>query len=193
MQNDDMNNKKAIGFDMDGVIIDFSQLRIKLAKDFGFQLRPEQTPSEVIKEFVPTEVVRALQRSAYSDPKTALSPPLIPGVKSALKNINKKNINYFLISRRRDSEIAIRLLRKHNLWPHFFNEKNACFVDSIEGKNLKAIEFGITHYLDDEVKVLEKLYNVKEKFLFDQFSIRSDAGFYTRVSSWDKALTHFLV
>ncbi len=194
MPNHFMSTKeKIIGLDMDGVIIDFSQLRVDLARSFGFALKREQTASELLTNFMPKEVVRELQQLTYHDPKIALTPPLMPGVADVLSKMQGRGVKYFLISRRKDPEIAANLLKRHRLWPDFFNENNAAFVDSIDGKNLKAKEFGITHYLDDEVKVLERLRDVQNRFLFDQFSVRPNFDFYTRLTSWDEVAEKFYV
>lgn len=177
---------------MDGVIIDHSALRIKLASDFGLKLRPEQTPSEIIKTIIPAPILNNVQKLMYNHPQISLSSPLITGVIDALKQIKESGIQYALISRRKDPQIAIKLLQKHAIWPKYLNEKNAFFVLEPEDKNKKALELGITHYIDDEIKILEKLNDVKNKFLFDNFNVFKTEKRFTRVSSWPELIKHLI-
>jgi phosphoglycolate phosphatase-like HAD superfamily hydrolase len=184
--------KKIIGFDMDGVIIDLSVSKIILAKQSGFELTPEQTPSEIIRTLLPLQIMQKLQYLLYDHPEISLDHPLMPGAETAIREIKNSGLSYYLISRRKDSEIAKALLKKRGLWPLYFNESNSFFVENPEDKNIKALELGVTHYLDDEIKILEKLSSVNNRFLFDQFSVRQEADFYTRVNSWPAALKHLI-
>ena len=56
-------------------------------------------------------------------------------------------------------------------------------METPEDKNTKAVELGVTHYFDDEPRVLEKLVDVKNKFLFDPIDALKNSG-YARVKSW---------
>src|SRR3989344_1333109 len=188
-------NKKIIGFDMDGVIIDHSQRKVDLAKDFGFKIKKTETPSEILKKIItPLSVYRDFQRVLYDGLKTGLFSPLMPGVEPVLAKIKKSKIPYFLISRRKKEEPAIALLTKHGLWPKYFNEQNTFFVLEPEDKEIKAKALGITHYIDDEQKVLDVLRSVPNKILFDPLGVfkntspfrkvRYKNSGYARVKSW---------
>lgn len=181
---------KILGFDLDGVIIDFSNLRLKILKEFGFESKLEQTSSDLIRELFPKEVVSKVSQLIYSDSKIALLPEVMTGAREALEKIKKSGTPYFLISRRKNIEIAKRLLMEKGLWPRFFDEQNTLFVLSPEDKNQKAGELGITHYLDDEIGVLEMLSGVPHRLLFDQFEIRSEITKYPRIFSWQELLEH---
>lgn len=177
---------KVIGFDMDGVIVNHIKNKIKLAKQFGVKITPAQTPSEIIKTTMPLPQYRELQYLLYDHPEIGLSAPLMPGVKGVLAEIKKKKIPYFLISRRKNRtapSMAVKLLAKHGLWPKYFNEKNSHFVEEIKDKETKAKELGITHYIDDEGKVLAALASVKNKFLFDSLGVFKSNP-YKKVVSW---------
>lgn len=178
-----MANQKTIGFDLDGVIVDHSSTRIKLAKKFGFDLKPEQTPSEVIKHIIPKEVNNKIKALMYDDPELSQISPLMLGVVRTLDQV-KETMPYFLISRRRSSGRAIELLQRHELWPKYFNEENAFFVIEPEEKNEMAVKLNVTHYIDDEQGILEKLTDVENKFLFDNFNCFPDTNLYKRVKSW---------
>lgn len=181
-----------IGFDLDGVILNHAPVKIKLAKKFGFNLKPEETPSEIIKTVIDNLMLQELQKKLYHDPIFFKSAPLMKGVKSGLLKLKKNNSPFVLISRRREPDLAISSLKHHGLWPKFFNENNTFFVSEPEDKNIKAREIGVTHYADDEIGVLEKLVDVKKKFLFDNLGVFKDTNGYTRVSSWKELIKHFL-
>ena len=169
---------------MDGVIVDNASLKMSVARDLGFTLRLKDTPSEVIKEVLPSHTLRKLQKIIYEDPEVSLMPPLMKGIKTILSGIKKKKLSYYLISRRKVPDVAISLLKKHGLWPSYFNEKNSFFVSEPEDKDKIAAQLGITHYIDDQVKVINALSSVKNKFLFDSLDIFKDADHYIKVKSW---------
>ncbi|MDO8676692.1 MAG: hypothetical protein Q7K16_03540 [Candidatus Azambacteria bacterium] len=185
-------DKKFIGLDLDGVIINHASLKIKLAKKFGFKLRPEETPSEIMETIVGEQIFDKMQMMAFSNPKFFNFAPLMPGVKLGLASLKKNKLPFVLISRRREPSLAIASLKFHGLWPKFFNEKNAFFVVKPEDKNIKAREMGVTHYADDETGILEKLVDVKNRFLFDNLGVFQNTDGYTRVKSWKELVGHFL-
>jgi hypothetical protein len=184
------NNHLIIGFDLDGVIIDHTDNRLKLAKKLGFNLEPPQTHPEVIEGLIPEEILEALKNELYHDPAIALSAPLMPGAKEILERFQGEDRPIFLISRRKKSDLAVRLLEQYGIWPNYFNEKNSFFVSRPEDKNVKAIELGITHYIDDEIKVLRELNYVRHRFLFDQFRNQAESDFYRKINSWEDFLNH---
>ncbi len=181
-----------IGFDLDGVIVDHTTQKIRLAAKQGFKLKPEQTPSDIIKQIIPPSFLHEIKRALYHDLKIAYLSPLMPGVKNNLAKIKRRKIPYFLISRRQDAKIAANLLKRRGLWPSYFNKNNSFFVLKPEDKNTKALELGITHYIDDELNVLERLADVENKFLFDKFNVFKDADYYARIQSW-KELAKYLI
>lgn len=169
---------------MDGVIIDHSKRKVELAGILGFKIKRNQTTSEIINKLIsPLSAYRNFQNILYNKPAPILSSPLMPGVKPVLKRLKRLNTPYFLISRRKKPKIAIAILVRHGLWPEYFNEKNAFFVPKSKDKETKAKKLGITHYIDDEQKVLKELVSVKNKYLFDPFGIFKDTS-HNRVSSW---------
>lgn len=176
-------NKKIIGFDMDGVILDHTQNKIRSAKKLGFSITKEQTPSEIIRTIIPQSVYEEFKAYLYNDPTSSLKQRLMPGVKNVLNFITKNNNPYFLISKQKNHKMAVKILKYHALWPKYFNKKNAFFVNGPEAKDTKAVKLGITHYFDDEPRVLEKLVSVKNRFLFDHLNVFKNSG-YARVKSW---------
>ena len=180
---DNKESKKIIGFDMDGVIINHVRNKIRLAGLFGVKLAPHQTPSEIIKTTMSEPQYRELQYLLYDHPDIGPSAPMMPGAIKVIEKIRRQGIPYFLISRRKKAGTAVKLLTRHGLWPKYFNEKNTYFVKEIEDKETRAKKLGITHYIDDEQKVLNALVSVKNKFLFDYLGVFKNTP-HKRVSSW---------
>ena len=87
--------------------------------------------------------------------------------------------------------------------PNVFERILTFFVIKPEDKNIKARELGVTHYVDDETGVLEKLVDVKNRFLFDNLGAFSAIGGfasgeknihgYTRVELWKELVEYFLI
>lgn len=176
---------------MDGVIIDNSKNKIKFARKFGFELKPEETPSDFIETILPKDVLNELRQFLYYNPVTSLEAELMDGAEAGLARLKKSQTPYFLISRRKDPALAQKLLEKRGLWPTFFNEKNAFFVKEPEDKDLKAVELGVNVYVDDQPSVLGKLLSVKKRFLFDRFGKFGDLPFeHVKISSWKEFLSH---
>ena len=97
-----MSQHKIIGFDMDGVIIDHTDLKILLAKDRGFQINRTEAQSDVVEKIIPFEKWREIQMALYDDRRFALSQPLMSGIQLILGVLKKKGIPYFMISRRKN-------------------------------------------------------------------------------------------
>lgn len=68
----DNGKKMFIGIDLDGVVVNHARSRIRFAALHGFPVAPEETPSEIIKTFLPEPVLLRLQHALYNDPDTNL-------------------------------------------------------------------------------------------------------------------------
>ena len=172
-----------VGFDLDGVIADHTLAKIKLAADFGFRIQQKDTPSEILKTILPSDVLEKLQGNLYDSLYQESS--LMSGAREAFEKISAKNLPFFLISRRKQPLAAVKFLIREKLWPRFFNKTNTFFVVEKEEKDTKAKKLKITHYFDDETGVLEKLKSVSNKFLFDNHNVFPESAFYKKVSSWE--------
>ena len=179
--------KKVIGLDLDGVILDHTRMRIKLAKKYGYSLQPRHTPSELLKKKVPAPYRQLIQYFIYTHPDFSQKADLIPQIRTALQFFKKSGYPVYLISRRREGHLAVDVLKKRGLWPDYFNEKNSFFVATPEEKNEKAKALGVTHYVDDEMRILAVLQNVKNKFLLDFHGVLKK-GEYIRVKSWPELI-----
>lgn len=186
-------NDKAIGFDMDGVIVDNTANKILLAKKFGIDLKPEETVAARIHKVIPDNIMSQIRPLLYDDPEMALTALLVRGAKDGLLRVKESGRPYFLISRRGNPAMAIKLLEGHGIWPAIFNPENAFFVREPEEKNEHAVRLGIDRYVDDEPSVLEKLEDVPNRFLFDQFRQFGELSFsHKKIHSWDELLAEFL-
>lgn len=178
---------KIIGFDLDGVIVDHTRNKLRVAKDLGVLLDISETPTDILNSKLGYEVTKRIDKIIYDEPRIALTPPLFRGAKTAINHISKL-WPCFLISRRTLNDYAIGLLTKRGLWPKYFNEKNAFFVQTKEDKNAKAKELGINVYIDDQPSVLEKLVDVRHRFLYDPLNVYSENSSYKKVLSWQEFL-----
>lgn len=178
-----LDDKIIIGLDCDGVILDHTENKIRVAKQFGITLTAMETPTSLMRQKVSKPIRQQIQELIYHDPKIAFTAPLVVGVVEVLTQLKTRRTPFFLISRRRDPVVAQKILEHHRLWPRFFNEKNAFFVSEPEDKEKMCKQLGVTVYLDDEPDVLDILCSVKNRFLFDPLDVYSES-LHTRVSSW---------
>ena len=180
---------KIIGLDLDGVIIDHTKNRVRLAEKLGFSLAPEETVTDIVKKKLPKDTYDTIKNLIYDDPTIGVSSPFMHGAEKGLKYLHEHGIPYYVISRRDPYDMAIQLLKKLGRWPSYFNEKNTFFVKTKEDKNNKARELGVTIYLDDQPSVLDALVDVPQKLLFDPlyaYAKRPEYTQYSKIHSWDK-------
>ena len=179
-----MSNNVIIGFDLDGVIIDFSERKRQLAAQFGITVRLKDTPSDIFKTIVPPEIMDQLQPLLYDDVASALPSLVMPGALATIEKLKKSGNPFYLISRRKFPATAIAALKGYGLWPLVFDEKNTFFVQRAEDKNEMAKKLGVNFYFDDEPSVLKKMPCVPNRFLFDQFDIFNGITDFPRILSW---------
>ncbi len=168
---------------MDGVVLDHTENKLLLAKKFNLNIKKEETPSDLIKNLMPLPVYRKFQIDLNDNPKFSYLCVPMPGFKPVLEKIIESKTPYFLVSRRKKPIMAVKILKHHGLWPKYFNKENSFFVLTPEDKNTKAKELGITHYFDDQETILNKLVDVKNKFLFDSIDVFKNSP-YRRIKSW---------
>lgn len=184
-------DKKILGFDMDGVLVDNGPVKRTVLRKLGIEVRLADTPSEIISKLLPPGALKEMQVALYHDRIMSFRATLMPGIENLLGNIKSFGATYYLISRRSEPKIAIELLKVRGLWPKYFNEKNAFFVITPEDKNTKAKELGVTHYVDDEIKILSALHDVPNKFLFDHLRVFPEHNSYTKVASHSELAKYF--
>ncbi len=188
-----VNNLLTVGLDMDGVILDSTRSKIAFAKKLGYTLTPEETQADCIGEAMAAEDLETLRHFLYQDPVTGLRADVVDGARNGIARLKTENIPYYLISRRKNTEIAKGVLKKRGLWPVYFDETNTFFVEKAEDKDAKAAELGVQVYLDDQPSILRQLTSVPRRFLFDRFRSFEGLDFaHTRVADWNEFLSKIL-
>lgn len=184
--------QRILGFDMDGVIIDHTSYKTASLTDLGIAFSPTDMPAEKIKKLLTPEQKQTMSHNMYDLPEVALKAPLMAGALEGLTQVAASGVPYYLISLRKNPEIAIELLKRCGLWGEVFHDDNVFFVGEIADKERVASHLGVTHYVDDQVRVLEAIISVKNRFLFDTFNAYPDDSLYTRVASWKEVVDYYL-
>lgn len=181
-----MQDKKTqrIGLDLDGVIIDLTDIKIETAREFGYKLLPQETPPFIMKQKISMDIYRKIQKLIYGD-KTLLAKP----IKKALKSIaDLKNFDYqlFIISRRnQDSQKpALIWLEKNDIFLSI-PRQNIFFVKEDRDKERIASKIGVEIFIDDSLDVLQEIKSVPQRFLFDPFKVHKNISKEIKqISSW---------
>lgn len=174
-----------VGFDMDGVLIDHAANKIAIAREFGVSVELAETPSEILRgKFTDRAEYERFQALLYEEHPLADKAPVMPGAREILDELRRRGVPYFLISRRRSSEVARVQLAAKGLWGTYFDDGNALFVRSIVEKAEHAARFGVSVYVDDERRVLAKMEGVvPDRVLFDPHGA-FPAGGYRTIATW---------
>ena len=173
-------------FDLDGVIIDHTQNKMRVAAHYGVTLRMEDTPTEYLEQIITPELHSTLRDQIYDDTDEALSAPLIEGAFDGLARLREHGIPYFLISRRKKPIHALHLLERRGLWGEYFTPENTFFVEHREDKDPIARELGVTHFIDDEARVLRLMPSVSQRILFDVRGLLKETNEFVPVKNWSE-------
>lgn len=173
-----------VGFDLDGVIIDHTVNKIRIAARYGIALKPEDTPTERMWRIIPESLHKEIRMQMYDDTDEALSAPLMPGAFDGLARLKERAVPYVLISRRKFPIPALHLIERRGLWGNYFTPENTFFVERPEDKDPVARKIGVTHFVDDERHVLAAMPSVPTKILFDQRNVFPGEADFRRVTNW---------
>ena len=175
-----------IGLDLDGVIIDHTSNRIFKSKELGYDVKPFQTPTHLIKTILAPDHYKELQAFTYGP--ASLSAFVMDGATEHLGKLASEN-EFFIISRRNiydgGDKLGLKWLENNGIF-NFIPEKNIFFVahDEKGAKNVMAKKLGLEVYLDDQLKILEEIPDVKTRVLFDQHNVSTPPSPYAKVVSW---------
>ncbi len=175
-----------VGFDLDGVIIDHTQNKIRFAARYGVVLTSEQTHSEVMGSYFPPELYREIKGQLYESSPEALEAPLMEGAFNTLAAVREAGIPYFLVSLQKNPMHATHLLEERGLWGTCFTPENTFFAGNAEGKHHHAKALGVTHFFDDEPNILQIMESVPHRVLYDPRGLFLEPKPYVRVSRWDE-------
>ena len=171
-----------IGLDLDGVLIDHTENKIRVAKSFGFRLIPKETQSEAMKHILPKKEYKRLQKIIYG--KMTMDAFPTPKVFKILQKLSPKH-NLFIISRRKgkDANMAWRWLKKYQIF-NIIPKKHIFFIEKGDKKFL-CKKLKIVIYIDDEVKILKKLSSVLYPILYNPHRVSTNQKFL-EIKSWKK-------
>jgi uncharacterized HAD superfamily protein len=170
-----------IGFDLDGVIIDHSITIVGLAEELGYTLSPEETNSVDLKKLISNEYLEKLNEKLYADSSILKSSKFMPSAEDCLGRLSEGN-NLYLLSRR-SKETGKQIMEIFGLH-RFFNPGSVYFVDSSSEKLPLAQKNSITHYIDDQPRILDGIMRpISNKYLFDQFDNLPVSSNYEKVTN----------
>lgn len=175
--------KLTIGLDFDGTIVDHTQIKIKKAKELGYNLKPHETHSNYLEKIITKKDLKIIQKYIY-DKATLESPP----VKDALKIIRKlaKNYKLIIISRREPNfqEITIKWLKKNRVFKNIPRKHVFFSLNDIDKKTI-AKKNDVSIFIDDKIKILNAMDGVPSKIIFDQFNIIENSDFH-KIKKWQE-------
>ena len=169
-----------IGIDIDGVLIDFTDMKVRLAKRLGYCIRPHETHGVVLKKIMSRHNYENPQRHIYGKATLAL-PPVAGAIKGFTYLSSRADV--YVISRRE----AGRHYPRQWFAAHFhsFPQERIFFVGRDEYKERIAKRLGLEVFLDDRLSVLKGLPSVRQKFLLDPHSVFTKLPHgINRISSW---------
>ncbi len=153
-----------IGLDLDGVIIDHTANKLKLAKDYGYALEPWQANTNLMKRFMDHDHYEALQDTLY----TTMTPDA-PAVIGALEHLPKlAGAEIYIVSARPHESVryAQEWLTKHRLFDLVPAERMFFCNDSKDKRGI-CDRLLVDLFLDDKLSVLTDLSVAVRKALFD--------------------------
>lgn len=187
-----MLNNKIVGLDLDGVIIDHTANKIRLAAQYGYVLTPLETHAERMGDMLPEEVYRSIKSELYNQTDGADASPLMTGAYTGLATLKENGIPFYLISLQQNPMFAQHLVEIHGLWGNYFTPENIYFARNGHQKSRIASDLGVTHFVDDEVNILELMETVSRRVLFDAFNQYPKRDNLFSVTNWGQ-LTEFLL
>ncbi len=175
-----------VGFDLDGVILDHTTNKIRLAARYGVHLTPEETHAERMGSLLPLDAYREIKAELYNAPGELEHSTLMQGAFDGLATLRDYGVSYALISLQQNPIHAQHLLEHHGLWGEYFTPENMYFAKNGEEKSRFASEIGVTHFVDDEANILSLMPQVPHRILFDSFDQFSPEPDLLRVRSWSE-------
>lgn len=175
-------NRLRIGLDLDGVIIDHAENKLKVAKSLGFNFKKEDTAPDIMKHLMPEAKYKEMGKRVYEE--LSLTAPPIPYAIGSIKELREQGVPLFIISARVKPKFALRWLRQRKLTP----AQNIFFSKNAEDKNRIARKLKIDIFLDDKIKVLKALKNVKTPVFFNPYKVDINKDKFLEASSWKEFL-----
>ena len=175
-----------VGFDLDGVIFDHTQNKIRIASRYGYELTPEDTHAEIMGALFPPEIYREIKSALYDEADGNNAAPLMSGAFAGLATLKEKGIPYFLVSLQKNPMHAMHLIELHGLWGEYFTPENTYFVKNANEKHRTANALCVSHFIDDEPNILEVMTTIDNRVLFDTRELFPEKNEYKRVKDWSE-------
>lgn len=173
-----------VGFDLDGVILDHTTNKIRLAARYGVHLTPPETHAERMGSLLAPEAYREIKAELYNAPGELEHSTLMQGAFDGLATLRDYGVAYALISLQQNPIHAQHLLEHHGLWGTYFTPENMFFAKNGEEKSRFAGEIGVTHFVDDEANILALMPHIAHRILFDSFDQFTPDAPVVRVRNW---------
>lgn len=176
-----------IGLDLDGVIIDHTDHKLKLARKFGYRLEPWQVNANVMKRFVGNDDYIRIQEEMYG-PMTPAAPPMA----GALEYLSQLQGELCVISARRADTVryAQIWLDQHRIYDVIPAER-IFFCGANAEKCGIADRLGVNIFMDDQLRVLTSMPYGCRRVLYDAHGaaeeIHPEEGICI-VNSWEDFL-----
>lgn len=178
--------KLRIGLDLDGVIVDHTIHKMRVAKSFGFVVRKNQTHEAILKQLMPEEKYRALQAKVYGSMSLGAKP--VPSAKATIRKIARRGHKLFIVSRRGEhAREALSWLSRHRVLDSV-SRGNVTFVNEDAGKADVVKKLNIEIFLDDKPSVLDHLTAITHPVFFNNFRVHINSARYREVHSWEEFL-----
>src|SRR3989344_4347568 len=175
-----------VGFDLDGVIIDHTQNKLKISSRYGIHLLPAETHAEHMGEHFTPELYREIKSQLYDSTDVALGAPLMEGAFATLAKLREQGIPYYLVSLQKNPMTASHLLEERGLWGNYFTPENTLFARNADEKHALAAQIGVTHFIDDEPNILDVMISIPNRILFDARGLFPEKTDYCHVESWSE-------
>jgi 5'(3')-deoxyribonucleotidase len=161
-------NKKRIGFDIDGVLLDHKKHRTMLARRMGYLDVTEKMSAEEVKSMMDKKDDKKRQDLQYG--RLTLKTPATKGAARVLKKLGKV-YDIYVISARKPGDnrkYALRMLKKYFDFP----EEKINFVIHNFQKGFVARRLGLSIFIDDNKKSFYLMPQGVKKILFDEYQKR---------------------
>lgn len=179
-----------VGCDLDGVIIDHTQNKIRFAERYSVALTPPQTHAEMMGWYISPDTYKEIKGQIYEHSPEALEAPLMAGAFNALAHLRERGVMVYLISLQKSPMHALHLIEKRGLWGTYFTPENTFFAGNREEKHHIAASLGVTHFIDDEPNVLDIMESIPTRILFDTRSLFRNEAEFLHAKNWSDVISH---
>lgn len=155
-----------LGIDLDGVVIDHREHKLRIARRHGYVLEPWQVNTNLLGSYLPRDVYAALQRELYG-PLTLQAPP-VPGAIEGLSALVGEP--YIVTAREPDSHPVVKEWLVANRAAAVPPERTVFCADGKE-KGSQCVRLGLRVFLEDKLSYLRHIPKSMLRVLLDEDGI----------------------